>query len=460
MQIGQQHYFGAAGQTEIHPAALVILLVAGIMLLVLPRKYVFIPLLVAAVFIPFDQQVMLGSIHLTLTRILIFMAWIRVLTMRFMGGGPRMPRWTALDTLFATYYAIGTVTFYFLWGDVGAIVNRVGMLYNAIGIYFFMRYVVRDSRDIDRATKTFAWIMLILAGFTLNEQFTGRNIFSMFGGVPEHTEVRDGRTRSQGPFAHTLTAGTMGATAVPLLIGLWWQGKKNWKTALMGAAAATIVAFSSMSSTPFIVVAVGIFALCMWSLRRYLKWFRWATVALLLSMHLVMKAPVWALIERIDLTGSSSSYHRYELVDQFIHRFWEWCLLGTTHTSEWGWDMWDTINSYVAAGTDGGLIGFLLFLAILTTAFWQLGKARRRWAASPEHARRVWVFGSLLFAHAVAFFGIGYFDQSAVVWHAQLAMIATVIALRPSTKTKTQSSSPAVEDDNILPAFETPVLAG
>jgi hypothetical protein len=173
-----------------------------------------------------------------------------------------------------------------------------------------------------------------------------------------------------------------------------------------------------------------------------------------------MKAPVWALIERIDLTGSSSSYHRYELVDQFIHRFWEWCLLGTTHTSEWGWDMWDTINSYVAAGTDGGLIGFLLFLAILTTAFWQLGKARRRWAASPEHARRVWVFGSLLFAHAVAFFGIGYFDQSAVVWHAQLAMIATVIALRPSTKTKTHSSSLAVEDENILPAFDTPVLAG
>ena len=31
-----------------------------------------------------------------------------------------------------------------------------------------------------------------------------------------------------------------------------------------------------------------------------------------------MKAPVWALIERIDIVQGSSSYHRYELVNEFI----------------------------------------------------------------------------------------------------------------------------------------------
>jgi hypothetical protein len=37
----------------------------------------------------------------------------------------------------------------------------------------------------------------------------------------------------------------------------------------------------------------------------------------------------------------------------------------------------------------------------------------------------------MLFAHAAAFFGISYFDQSSVAWHAELAMIVTAVSIRP-----------------------------
>jgi hypothetical protein len=47
---------------------------------------------------------------------------------------------------------------------------------------------------------------------------------------------------------------------------------------------------------------------------------RWGMAAGLVSLQLVMNAPVWALIERVNLTGSNSSYHRYQLVDQLIQR--------------------------------------------------------------------------------------------------------------------------------------------
>ena len=41
-----------------------------------------------------------------------------------------------------------------------------------------------------------------------------------------------------------------------------------------------------------------------------------------------MKAPVWALIQRIDIVGGSSGWHRYELIDQCIKHFSDWWLMG------------------------------------------------------------------------------------------------------------------------------------
>ena len=38
----------------------------------------------------------------------------------------------------------------------------------------------------------------------------------------------------------------------------------------------------------------------------------------------------------------------------------------------------------------------------------------------------VWAIGASLFANVVAFFGIGYFDQTIVGWYALLAIICTV----------------------------------
>ena len=69
---------------------------------------------------------------------------------------------------------------------------------------------------------------------------------------------------------------------------------------------------------------------------------------MLVGLHLVMHGPVWSIIEHIDLTGSSSSYHRYMLIDNLIRHFRDWWLLGTTDNPNWGFDMWDTSNQYVS----------------------------------------------------------------------------------------------------------------
>jgi hypothetical protein len=146
-----------------------------------------------------------------------------------------------------------------------------------------------------------------------------------------------------------------------------------------------------------------------------------------------MKAPVWHLIARIDITGGSSSWHRYMLVDQCIRHFGDWWLIGVKDTSVWGWDMWDTANQYVGTCDNSGLLPFLLFLAVLVYGFKYLGKARRAAAKDKDKKRAlfIWAVGSALFANAVAFFGISYFDQTMVAWYCLLAMISTIMSFRP-----------------------------
>jgi len=443
--MGKEHYFGGAGDTQMHPAALILLLVAIVLLLVLPRRYVFIPLLVASLFLPATQQIMLGSLHLTVPRILLLFGFVR-LAQIVKAHGRMGFRWNQLDTVFLAYCLVNTIAYWLLWADAGALVNRLGFLYNSLGIYFFMRFFVRDARDLHTMSKTFAWIAIFLAIFMLGEQATRHNIFSMFGGVSPITELRGGRLRAEGPFAHPLVAGTVGAALFPLMAGLWWKKPGSHLVAFSGCVAAITIAICSMSSTPILALLAGIFALCLWPMRKFLRWFRWSAIALLVCLHMVMKAPVWALIARIDLTGNSSSYHRFQLVDQFILRFSEWWLVGTRTTYNWGWDMWDTINSYVAAGTDGGLITFLLFIAVIGVAFRELGIARKASSGNPEWARLMWVLGAMLFVHSVAFFGIGYFDQSAVAWHAQLAMIGSAVSFRYSAFARPSARPKLVTD--------------
>jgi hypothetical protein len=176
---------------------------------------------------------------------------------------------------------------------------------------------------------------------------------------------------------------------------------------------------------------------------------RWGIVLTLVSLNAVMKAPVWHLITRIDITGGSSSWHRFMLVDQCIRHFGDWWLFGVKDTSIWGWDMWDTANQYVSVCENSGLIPFILFLAVLIYGFKYLGRLRRSAGKDKKSALFIWALGSALFANVVAFFGISYFDQNMVAWYALLAMIPAVMAVRAKKELKPVQLATA--SDEVVP---------
>jgi len=418
---------GGANETVLHPAVLVAMLLAIVLFFVLPRKYVIVPVLAAMFLIPFGQQFYVAGIHLFVSRILILVAFARALVSKvpkqkssYAGG------WTSIDTAFTYYVVISAAATMVQYPDFGALVNQIGYLWDYLIGYLLLRSLIRDEKDIFLAIKCFAGLMVLLAAAMIVEQMKAVNVFGLLGGVRAVPEVREGKIRSQAVFQHSLTAGTFGATAIPLFCLLWKNGKAKLMSAV-GLVAATVMTITTQASTSLLTYAAGIVGVLLWPMRKKMKMVRTGLLVVLIGLHLVMKAPVWFLIARIDLTGSSSSYQRAELIDQFVNHFSNWWLIGTKDAATWGWDMWDSQNMFVSVGETGGLAAFVFFILVISRSFARLGDTRKR-AKDKKQEWFLWFLGAAMFANVVAFFGVNYYDQSRIGWFALVAMVCACTA--------------------------------
>jgi hypothetical protein len=458
--MGPDHlrFGGGVTQSVLNPAILVLILIAGVLLCVWPRKKALAVFLAAAILIPMDQVLLIGPAHFPMLRILVFFGIVRMIREKasakrrvFSGGINRIDIALILFTIFTALAGI------LLFQETAAAIYQMGNLYTVFGVYFLLRFLIRDESDIVNAIRVLACITATIAVVMTYELATGHNPYALLGGANAQAYAtlmqREGKLRATGCFSHPILAGTFGAVLVPVFVALWWKGKKHRKIATVGIVSATVMTLACNSSTPVLGYAAGIFALCLWPLRQWMRAVRWGVLATIVALHLVMKAPVWHLIARIDVTGGSSSWHRFMLVDQCIRHFGDWWLMGVKDTSAWGWDMWDTANQYVGTCENSGLIPFLLFLAILVYGFKYLGRARRRAAKDKPRALFFWGLGAALFANTVAFFGISYFDQTIVAWYGLLALISAAV-VAPHAKTTALAKLPGGLESALPTPFE------
>lgn len=430
---------------------LVAILLAVVIMCVAGRRRALVALLTASILVPPDQVLMLGSIHFPMLRVLGLFGLIRCLRAKFAEKVPIFSGgMTGIDKAFIALNLFLLVNGMLLWRVWAELVFQLGNLITYFGLYLLLRFLIRDSDDVKFTIKALATLAAPVAAIMLYEKFTGVNpLYSALGGFRAESlgsdVVRDGHFRAAGPFAISILAGTFGGVLFPLFAGLFWKEKSNRKYAVLGIAAALVISFSASSSTALFGLIGGIVGLLFWPLRRRMQIIRWGIVFVLVSLHLYMKSPVWHLISDIDLTGGSSSYHRYQLINQCIVHFWNWVLVGTKDYPLWGWDMWDLCNQYVALADQSGLIPLASMIAIIVLGFRYLAKARRL-AASHKERVFIWTLNASLFANVVAFFGISYYDQTIVVWYALLAMIhATAFSVRKSRQQNT-----VIQPDNVL----------
>src|SRR5882672_8719962 len=334
---------GGVSSSIINPFVALVVLVAGILICVWPRNKAVLPFIFASILVPTDQVLLIGGLHFPMMRVLILFGLFRIFRTKatsrsqIVSGG--MNKIDIAVVLLAVSSAVAGVA---LWQQSAVVTYQLGELFSTFGTYFILRFFIRDREDVLRVIRSFAYITLFVAAVMLIEQWRGWNPYALLGGARAEffasSMQRDDRFRATGCFAHPILAGTFGAIMVPLFIGMWFVDRKQRRLAVAGGFASMLMILASNSSTPITGLGAGMLALSLWPFRDYMSFFRRGVVITLVMLHMVMKAPVWHLISRIDLSGGSSSYHRYALINETIIHFWEWWLVGTRSNADWGWD--------------------------------------------------------------------------------------------------------------------------
>jgi hypothetical protein len=430
----------------ITPLGYILLAIMGLLILVLPRRLAFLPLIMSACYMTLGQMVIIAGLHFYLIRIILLFGWVRLL----FRGEFKAFDFTIIDKLIIGFVLASIITATILTPTMDTITNRMGQAYNTILTFFLFRFLIRDLDEIIFMLKITAIVILPLALSMIIEKSTQKNIFSVFGGVPAITVIREGKLRCQGPFGHPILAGTFGATLFPLFFALWNKQTKGRSFAYIGIVSATIITIASASSGPLMTYLSSLIGLFFWPLRNQMRLVRWLLFFAIVSLALVMKAPIWFLIGKLSAITGGTGWARSELIDEAIKHFNEWWLLGTTYTAHWSFGegnglvpltsdptMVDITNQYILIGVQGGILPLALFILIIAYCFQGLGRTRRMLTDQSDYKQIIpWVLGSALFAHTVTFISVAYFDQMRMMWLLLLSIIAFVASLSIKKKDK------------------------
>lgn len=439
-------------------AGVILTLLFSLAVLAAPRRYALWGVIGATCYLTQGQQIIVAGFHFTALRLVLLAGILR----SFGRGEFREMGFNPIDKCFVVY--VVSMLFMVTIAGNGAF-YQVGCTYNMLLPYFLFRALLKNLEEFENFLADLALLILPFTLFISQESFTGQNVFSAFGGVS--TMFRDGHFRAEAAFRSPITAGTLGATLMPLFAGLFLTGRKR-PYAIIGIVAATIIVICSRSSGPLLAYGSAILALVFWRWREHMRRLRWTVLITLVALHLYMKAPVWFLMGHMsDLVGGGGWY-RAEIVDQAVNHFRAWWLMGTSDIASWSPTPLadgaaDLTNQFVVAGVRGGLWSLIVFIVIFVRCFRYLGLAMQKVRGLVLDIEwMLWATGAALYGTMVNFFSISYFDQIDVIWYLLLAAISTVTfsilneQVPNNTPTEGQSEKPT---HFVEPAFHHPIIS-
>ncbi|HSW02333.1 MAG TPA: hypothetical protein VLI39_19370 [Sedimentisphaerales bacterium] len=393
---------------------LLITVVLSVLLVLIPKKYVLLPYVIGACWVPADQAVMVGELNFQVLRILVLVGMVRFAAR----GEIAAIRWNKFDRMVLIWALVGSLVYTFQWASMGAFVNRCGRLLEWLGLYWVFRQSIRSWADIRLAYVGLAVCAVAMMPFVAVEWVNGANPFGALGRVT--TAVREGEYRCQATFPHSIMMGLFWATLVPLFVAYSRQGYK-WLFWPAVAASAFMIRGTN-SSTPVLTLLVVAALLAVYRWRYLTGTAAWCVVGMLVALHVVMKAPVWHLVARVGVVSGSTGWHRYHLIDAAIRHFGEWMLFGTRNTAQWGYGLEDVTNQFILEGVRGGLVTLVLFCAILYMG----ARAVLHWSQrskDKDESYLAWGLFVTVIAHCVSFIGVSYFGQITMIWYLLLACL-------------------------------------
>ena len=402
-----------SSEATIYQSTVLLAIILAMLTLLVPRKYFLAPFILAACFVPTDQRIMVMGLDFKVLRMIIAVGVLRVLLF----GEYQRLKLNRIDRLLLMWVLCGAVIYSIQWNTAEAVINRAGILFDAVGLYWLFRQNIRSWDDLKHTFRLFAVGAIILLPFVLIEWSTGSNPFVLLGKAV--TSVRQDKFRCQAAFPHSIMMGLFWAILAPMFLALAKTETKK-TLYLFAFASGIVIVAASASSTPILVLILAIVAYMAFNWRRYTVVAALAIAAMAAALHIVMNAPVWHLLARINVIGGSTGWHRYNLIDKAIGNFDEWMVIGCRSTDHWGYGLGDVTNQYVLEGVRGGAATLILFALMIYAVMKTLVTSSLRYRDRNAQLL-IWALFSMMIAHCVGFIGVSYFGQIQVLWYMTLA---------------------------------------
>jgi hypothetical protein len=176
---------GGVSHTFLSPIVLIAMMVAGALICACARKKALAGFLAAALLIPSDQVLLLGSVHFPMLRILAICGLVRIAWAKFsrkerilVGGLSGMDKAVCALTVFMMINGV------LLWQVWPQVVFQMGNLISTLGVYFLLRYLIQDLEDAKYTIRILAVVAVAVAAIMAYEKSTGVNLlYSTLGGA-------------------------------------------------------------------------------------------------------------------------------------------------------------------------------------------------------------------------------------------------------------------------------------
>jgi hypothetical protein len=385
------------------------------MVIFLPRKYFLFPFILAACLIPSSQRIILAGLDFTPLRFCVLFGVLRMMSR----GETVSLKFNTIDKLIFLWSISGAIVYVIQWNTFTAVVYKSGVLFDCLGLYWIFRQTIRSWSILDLVIKILAIFSFISAAIMLYEWLNQTSLFAFLG--RDLSYYHHGRFRCAGPFTHFIIMGLFWATITPLLIP-YVVIKRQTIFHLAAVISCVICVLCSSSSTSYMALIAIAVSFSIYKFRCHGKYLFWASFIVLCGLQLVMKAPVWHLISRVNIFSGSTGWHRYNLIDQTISHFDEWFLIGCQGVAHWGIHAGDITNQFILEGVRGGLVTLVIFIILI----YHLVKIPCLLSLKTQSKYVKWLSWGVcvsVLGHIVSFFGVSYFGQIMMLLYLIFAIV-------------------------------------
>ena len=345
-----------------------------------------------------------------------------------------------IDRLFIAFPFFALFAARFHETEYNYYISQIGLSLNIVGAYIYGKAYLKTEESL-RLLAIWSYVSIIPLSLCLAFEATnGRNLYYPYLGARHAmADFREG-FRAQGPFAHSILAGTSGAATFALFAPYW---KTNRLFSILGTLCCITIIISANSSGPIAATLASAGVLFAWRWRHYARFLKWYIITAIIMLSIYMDRPFYYVMDSIDFTGGSTGWHRARLIEMSIQHLEEWWLFGTDYTRHWmptgvSWNPnhTDITNYYIHLGVTGGLALTIILILSITFSYKKLLLSQ---SAHLKGSFSRWCLIAALISHAATFISVSYFDQMYATFYLLIALISNL----PSQPTEFTASTPS-----------------